>query len=176
MRRGIHSAITGLIDQLIKKRLAETGSFAAAPTGGVFKSKAVEAHKDWLLAALEAALDLTLAEIQARMKATPWASLSVTRRPKPVGDILMLRTRGHSDVWLTSGAREIVRKTDSWYTRPVAHDDLRGQARRGITEHAQAQKHVVEQRLDALFLCPSQFRGGRGHPRWHTGPVPHGTG
>jgi transposase len=28
------------------KRLAETGSFAAAPTGGDFKSKAVEAHKD----------------------------------------------------------------------------------------------------------------------------------
>ena len=52
------------------KRLAETGSFAAAPTGGDFKSKAVEAHKDWLLTTVNAEPDLTLAEIQARLKAT----------------------------------------------------------------------------------------------------------
>ena len=51
------------------KRLAETGSFAAAPTGGDFKSKAVEAHKDWLLTTVNAEPDLTLAEIQARLKA-----------------------------------------------------------------------------------------------------------
>lgn len=50
------------------KRLAETGSFAAAPTGGDFKSKAVEAHKDWLLATMTAEPDLTLAEIRARLK------------------------------------------------------------------------------------------------------------
>ena len=51
------------------KRLAETGSFAAAPTGGDFRSKAVEAHKDWLLATMNAEPDLTLAEVQARLKA-----------------------------------------------------------------------------------------------------------
>jgi transposase len=50
------------------KRLAETGSFAAAPTGGDHKSKAVEVHKDWLLATVNAEPDLTLAEIQARLK------------------------------------------------------------------------------------------------------------
>jgi transposase len=50
------------------KRLAETGSFAASATGGDFKSKAVEAHKDWLLATVNGEPDLTLAEIQARLK------------------------------------------------------------------------------------------------------------
>jgi transposase len=52
------------------KRLAETGCFAAAPTGGDFKSKAVEVHKEWLLATVNAEPDLTLAELQARLKAT----------------------------------------------------------------------------------------------------------
>jgi transposase len=50
------------------KRLAETGSFAASPTGGDHKSKAMEVHKDWLLTAVNAEPDLTLAEIQARLK------------------------------------------------------------------------------------------------------------
>ena len=52
------------------KRLAETGSFAAAPTGGDFKSKAVEVHKEWLLATVNAERDLTLVEIQGRLKVT----------------------------------------------------------------------------------------------------------
>jgi transposase len=52
------------------KRLAETGSCAASPTGGDHKSKAVEAHKDWLLAVVATEPDLTLAEIQTRLKDT----------------------------------------------------------------------------------------------------------
>jgi transposase len=50
------------------KRLAETGSCAASPTGGDHKSKALEAHRDWLLAVVNAETDLTLAEIQTRLK------------------------------------------------------------------------------------------------------------
>ena len=52
------------------KRLAETGSFAASPTGGDHKSNAVEVHRNWLLASVNAEPDLTLAEIQERLKAT----------------------------------------------------------------------------------------------------------
>jgi transposase len=52
------------------KRLAETGSRAASPTGGDHKSKAIEAHRDWLLAVVVAEPDLTTAEIQVRLKET----------------------------------------------------------------------------------------------------------
>jgi transposase len=52
------------------KRLAETGSCAASPTGGDHKSKAIEAHKDWLLAVVVAEPDLTMSEIQGRLKET----------------------------------------------------------------------------------------------------------
>jgi transposase len=52
------------------QRLAETGSRAASPTGGDHKSKAVETHKDWLLAVVAAEPDLTMAEIQTRLKDT----------------------------------------------------------------------------------------------------------
>jgi hypothetical protein len=51
------------------KRLADTGDFATAPTGGDFKYTVVELHKDWLLSTVNGEPDLTLVEIQARLKA-----------------------------------------------------------------------------------------------------------
>jgi transposase len=51
------------------KRVAETGSYAPFPSGGDHKSKDVEAHKDWLMSIVAAEPDLTLEEIQARLKA-----------------------------------------------------------------------------------------------------------
>jgi transposase len=60
------------------KRLAETGSCAARPSGGDHKSKALEAHKDWLLAIVSAETDLTLAEIQTRLKDTHGLAKSIS--------------------------------------------------------------------------------------------------
>lgn len=51
------------------KRVAETGGYAPLPSGGDHKSKAIEAHKDWLLSIVTAEPDLTLEEIQARLNA-----------------------------------------------------------------------------------------------------------
>jgi len=51
------------------KRVTETGSYAPLPSGGDHKSKDVEAHKDWLLSVITAKPDLTLEEIQGRLKA-----------------------------------------------------------------------------------------------------------
>jgi transposase len=51
-------------------RLAATGSYAALPSGGDHKSKAVETHKDWLLDLVKAEPDLTLSEIHIRLQAT----------------------------------------------------------------------------------------------------------
>ena len=51
------------------KRVAETGNYAPLPSGGDHKSKDVEAHKDWLLSVITAEPDLTLEEIQGRLKA-----------------------------------------------------------------------------------------------------------
>lgn len=52
------------------KRLRMTGSCAAIPSGGDHKSMALEAHKDWLSSLVKAEPDLTLAEIQARLRDT----------------------------------------------------------------------------------------------------------
>lgn len=45
------------------KRVADTGSHAPSPSGGDHRSKAVEAHKDWLLAVVAAEPDLTAGEV-----------------------------------------------------------------------------------------------------------------
>ena len=57
-------------------RLAATGSYAARPSGGDRRSKAVEIHKDWLLDLVKAEPDLTLAEIRFRLHATHGLSKS----------------------------------------------------------------------------------------------------
>lgn len=49
------------------KRVAETGSYAPLPSGGDHRSSAVEAHGDWLLAAVSSNPDLTLQELQTRL-------------------------------------------------------------------------------------------------------------
>lgn len=49
------------------KRLAETGSCAARPSGGDRKSKDIEVHREWLLARVAAQPDATLEEIQTAL-------------------------------------------------------------------------------------------------------------
>jgi len=51
------------------KRVDETGDYAPLPSGGDHRSKDVEAHRDWLLSIVTAEPDLTLEEIQGRLKA-----------------------------------------------------------------------------------------------------------
>jgi len=60
------------------RRMAETGSCAARPSGGDHRSKAVEALADWLLALNRTEPDLTLAEIQTRLKKTHGLTKSVS--------------------------------------------------------------------------------------------------
>ena len=52
------------------RRAAETGSCAAAPSGGDHKSKDIEVYKDWLLGLTDSEPDLTLAEIRTRLRET----------------------------------------------------------------------------------------------------------
>ena len=52
------------------KRLATTGSCAPLPSGGDHRSKALEQHKDWLLALVKEEPDATLAEIRTRLADT----------------------------------------------------------------------------------------------------------
>ena len=52
------------------KRVDETGDYAPLPSGGDHKSKEVEAHRDWLLSIVAAEPDLTLEEMQTRLKIT----------------------------------------------------------------------------------------------------------
>src|SRR5579862_7840190 len=60
------------------RRMAETGSCAARPSGGDHRSKAVEALADWLLALNRTEPDLTLAEIQTRLRKTHGLTKSVS--------------------------------------------------------------------------------------------------
>ena len=52
------------------KRLATTGRCAPLPSGGDHRSKALEQHKEWLLALIAEEPDATLAEIQTRLADT----------------------------------------------------------------------------------------------------------
>lgn len=58
--------------------LASKGSCAALPSGGDHKSKALEAHKDWLLALVKAEPDLTLSEIRLRLLAAHGLTKSIS--------------------------------------------------------------------------------------------------
>jgi transposase len=49
------------------QRFQETGGWQAKPTGGDRRSRAIEAHKDWLLALVAREPDLTLMEIRGRL-------------------------------------------------------------------------------------------------------------
>jgi transposase len=71
-RRGAAGVFKLSVSTVIRwmKRVSETGDCAALASGGDHRSKAVEAHKDWLLSLVATEPDLTLAEIQARLKDT----------------------------------------------------------------------------------------------------------
>jgi transposase len=60
------------------KRLAETGTCAALPSGGDHKSKAIEAHAGWLLKLITDRPDATLAEIQIALNDTHGLKKSVS--------------------------------------------------------------------------------------------------
>ena len=49
------------------QRFEQTGDWQAKPTGGDRRSRAIEAHKDWLLALIAHEPDLTLSEIRGRL-------------------------------------------------------------------------------------------------------------
>jgi transposase len=69
-RRGAAAVFKVSVSTVIRwaTRVGETGSYAPRPSGGDHKSKAVEAHKDWLLSLAAAEPDLTLEEIRTRLK------------------------------------------------------------------------------------------------------------
>lgn len=51
------------------QRFQETGSWQARPSGGDQRSRAIEAHREWLLALVAAEPDLMLKEIRERLTA-----------------------------------------------------------------------------------------------------------
>jgi transposase len=71
-RRGAAGVFKVSVSTAIRwtKRLATTGSCAALPSGGDHRSKALEQHRDWLLALVGEQPDATLAEIQTRLSDT----------------------------------------------------------------------------------------------------------
>lgn len=60
------------------QRFRETGECKAKPTGGDRRSRAIEAHKDWLLALVSGEPDLTLEEIRGRLAASKGFGTSVS--------------------------------------------------------------------------------------------------
>ena len=71
-RRGAAGVFKVSVSTAIRwtKRLATTGRCAPLPSGGDHRSKALEQHKDWLLALIAEEPDATLAEIQTRLADT----------------------------------------------------------------------------------------------------------
>jgi transposase len=68
-RRGAAGVFKVSVSTAIRwtKRLATTGSCAPLPSGGDHRSKALEQHRDWLLALVSEQPDATLSEIQTRL-------------------------------------------------------------------------------------------------------------
>ena len=60
------------------QRFQETGGWQAKPTGGDRRSRAIEAHKDWLLALVAQEPDLTLMEIRGRLAVDKGFAASVS--------------------------------------------------------------------------------------------------
>jgi transposase len=50
------------------KRAEETGSAAAKPSGGDYRSKRIEQQADFILAAMASSPDITLSELQAKLR------------------------------------------------------------------------------------------------------------
>ncbi len=68
-RRGAASVFKVSVSTAIRwaKRLTTTGSCAPLPSGGNYRSKTVDHHKEWLLALVKEEPDATLAEIRDRL-------------------------------------------------------------------------------------------------------------
>ena len=60
------------------QRFQQTGGWQAKPTGGDRRSRAIEAHKDWLLTLVANEPDLTLLEIRDRLAADKSLATSVS--------------------------------------------------------------------------------------------------
>ena len=60
------------------QRFRETGAWQAKPMGGDRRSRAIEAHKDWLLALVAREPDLALGEIRGRLAADKGFAASVS--------------------------------------------------------------------------------------------------
>ncbi len=60
------------------QRFQQTGDWQAKPTGGDRRSRAIEAHRDWLLALAAKEPDLTLMEIRGRLAANKTFATSVS--------------------------------------------------------------------------------------------------
>jgi transposase len=60
------------------QRFEQTGGWQAKPIGGDRRSRAIEAHKDWLLGLIASEPDLTLMEIRGRLAADKTFAASVS--------------------------------------------------------------------------------------------------
>lgn len=60
------------------QRFKATGSVEAKPSGGDLRSRAIEAHKDWLLELVAEKPDLTLEDIRGRLAAEKTFAASVS--------------------------------------------------------------------------------------------------
>jgi transposase len=79
-RRGTSSLFRVSVSAAIRwaQRFAETGELRAKSTGGDRRSRAIEAHGDWLLALVVSEPDLTLSEIRSRLAADKSFAASIS--------------------------------------------------------------------------------------------------
>jgi transposase len=79
-RRGASAVFKVSVSTAIRwaQRFEETGGWQAKPTGGDRRSRAIEAHKDWLLGLVASEPDLTLMEIRGRLAADKTFAASVS--------------------------------------------------------------------------------------------------
>ncbi len=79
-RRGASAVFKVSASTAIRRvqRFNETGSWQARPTGGDQRSRAIEAHRDWLLALAASEPDLTLMEIRGRLAAVKTFAASIS--------------------------------------------------------------------------------------------------
>ena len=79
-RRAASAAFKVSVSSAIRwaRRFQQTGGWQAKPTGGDRRSRAIEAHKDWLLALVAKQPDLTLMEIRGRLAADKTFAASVS--------------------------------------------------------------------------------------------------
>jgi transposase len=79
-RRSASAAFKVSVSSAVRwaQRFQETGSWQAKPTGGNRRSRAIEAHQDWLLALVAKQPDVTLMEIRERLAADQTFAASIS--------------------------------------------------------------------------------------------------